>query len=87
MKTDKSKINKGYVAHLLIIYKFKECNGCPQIPSICNMITSGNHKICPCIECLVKPICREHCQEYMDIFSVACGCSINIREKPTKKVI
>jgi hypothetical protein len=70
------KVNKGYVRHLLDCDIFDTCEGCQQDPRICGIISTGNTEICPCIECLVKPICsHESCPEYELLLSEAMGCT------------
>jgi hypothetical protein len=68
------KISHEYVGHTLKSFEFKECKGCIQVREACGMITMNNHKICPCIKCLVKPTCKVHCPEFDRIFNISIGC-------------
>jgi len=86
MSYENLKINKGYVGHVLKSFEFEECKGCRQLPAICGMVTTGNHKICPCIKCLVKAACIIHCKEYQQIFNTAIGCSPNLHVGLSYKV-
>ena len=72
---DDKLISKEYVRHTLTNYIFETCRGCKVNPEICGMISTNNQGICPCIECLVKPMCTDQCYDYDNIFSRAIGCT------------
>jgi len=42
------------------------CDGCHVLAMGCNCISSYEHfdKKCPCINCIVKPMCTKACDEY-----------------------
>ena len=42
------------------MFNDKECKGCKGVGNFCALPSLG----CPCIECLVKCVCDEHCGEY-----------------------
>jgi hypothetical protein len=70
-----SKINKGYVRHLIKTFKFESCKGCSASPEVCLIISTGNQDICPCINCLIKTMCVLECDKYIKLGCTAVGCT------------
>lgn len=38
----------------------KECKGCNGADNFCALSSPD----CPCVECLIKSVCEEHCEKY-----------------------
>ena len=52
----------------------KECKGCityiePSFDTRCGHNSIPNGKVCPCIECLVKPICDTPCDLFGSLYT------------------
>ena len=50
----------------------EECKGCailsePHDPYVCTIRQKKLHKICPCIKCIIKPVCDTACKEQIDL--------------------
>jgi len=52
-------------------FKDKECQRCSGSRKCCIMPCSVDESICPCLTCLVKSICNQHCQIYLDYMTLA----------------
>ena len=58
-----------------------ECKGCTVDQDECIILKYYSSQNCPCIECLVKPICIEGCDEWLNNDYNASVESIRISKK------
>ena len=50
-----------------------DCKGCSSENSECTELykeIDGNVYICPCVDCIVKMICKEICESYIEHFEI-----------------
>lgn len=53
------------------MFEDKECEGCIGVENYCIMPTKLSLYACPCLTCLVKNICQEHCGQYTIYLGIA----------------
>ena len=49
-----------------LLFDHEECRGCQYIRILCTFRKYEVTNLCPCLECLVKPICKKGCSKRTD---------------------
>ena len=59
------------------MFKDKECKGCIGIENFCALPLHINKAKCPCLNCLIKGICRQGCNQYGKFMKLAIDLKID----------
>jgi len=44
--------------------EYEECKGCSVVDD-CGFLFFNTEETCPCFNCLIKPMCRKACEEWI----------------------